>query len=95
MTVTQELTCCYTKRLSHVPSTSETLNFNIKYFSKLKLTNKKTNIYYYYMVSFKSKLRNFISNIKRKIFYKEMTIEEFNKINNIGYNKDIVNPDDI
>ena len=47
------------------------------------------------MVFIKSKIGNFIHIIKRKIFFREMTVEEYNKINDIEYNKDSVNPDDI
>ena len=36
-----------------------------------------------------SKIGNFIHNIRRKIFFKEMTVEEYNKINNIEYNKEL------
>ena len=40
-----------------------------------------------------SKIGNFMHYIRRKIFFKEITVEEYNKINNINYNKDSVNPD--
>jgi len=40
------------------------------------------------MAVLKSKIINFFHEIRRKIFFKEITVEEYNKINNIGYNKD-------
>jgi len=33
-------------------------------------------------------IRNFFHNIRRKLFFKETTVEEYNRINNIEYNKD-------
>ena len=45
------------------------------------------------MAIFKSKIGNFINKIIRKIFFREMSIEEYNKINNIEYNKDSKSPD--
>ena len=42
-----------------------------------------------------SKIGNFMHKIKKKIFFKEITVKEYNKINNINYNKDSVNLDNI
>jgi len=47
------------------------------------------------MVIIISKIRNFIHKIRRKIFFKEMTVEEYNRVYNINFNKDSVDPDDI
>jgi len=33
-----------------------------------------------------TKIGNFIHKIRRKIFFREITVEEYNKINNIDYN---------
>jgi hypothetical protein len=35
-----------------------------------------------------TKIGNFIHKIRRKIFFKETTVEEYNRINNIEYNQD-------
>jgi hypothetical protein len=42
-----------------------------------------------------SKIGNFILKIRRKIFFREITVEEYNKIYNIYYNKESVNPNSI
>ena len=35
-----------------------------------------------------TKIRNLFHNIRRNIFFKETTVEEYNRINNIEYNQD-------
>ena len=47
------------------------------------------------MAIYESKIGNYISKIIRKIFFKDITVEEYNQVNNIKYNKDSVNPADI